>query len=84
MQLTATVLETPDPRRLAASYGTLLAWSVGQDEQTWVTLRPEVGAGCPSNSRRTAGATWPTVDGPGRRHAGLRRPTPRAYLEWRT
>jgi hypothetical protein len=45
MTLSAAVLETPDPRALAAFYRTLLGWPVVEDGPTWVMLRPEVGAG---------------------------------------
>jgi catechol 2,3-dioxygenase-like lactoylglutathione lyase family enzyme len=41
--LTATVLDTPDPRALAAFYHRLLGWPIGSDEPTWVTLRPPGG-----------------------------------------
>jgi catechol 2,3-dioxygenase-like lactoylglutathione lyase family enzyme len=43
LTLTATVLDTPDPRALAAFYQQLLGWSIGQDEPDWVTLRPPDG-----------------------------------------
>ena len=43
MRLTATVLDTPDPRALARFYQRLLGWPVGSDEPGWVTLRPEGG-----------------------------------------
>jgi hypothetical protein len=32
MSLTATVLDTPDPRALAAFYRALLGWSVGTND----------------------------------------------------
>lgn len=41
--LTATVLGSPDPRRLARFYGELLGWPIRTDEGGWVTLRPEGG-----------------------------------------
>jgi catechol-2,3-dioxygenase len=40
MTLTATVLDAPDARELAAFYQRLLGWTIGQDEPGWVTLRP--------------------------------------------
>ncbi|MCZ2822839.1 MULTISPECIES: VOC family protein [unclassified Modestobacter] len=40
MTLTATVLDTPDPRGLARFYATLLGWPVGTDDPEWATLRP--------------------------------------------
>jgi catechol 2,3-dioxygenase-like lactoylglutathione lyase family enzyme len=43
MALTGVVLDTPDPRALAAFYQRLLGWSIGADEPTWVTLRPPGG-----------------------------------------
>jgi catechol 2,3-dioxygenase-like lactoylglutathione lyase family enzyme len=41
MTLTSTVLESTDPRALAAFYRHLLGWPVGKNEPTWVTLRPD-------------------------------------------
>ncbi len=43
MRLTATVLDTPDPRELARFYQRLLGWPIDSDEPEWVTLRPEDG-----------------------------------------
>jgi catechol 2,3-dioxygenase-like lactoylglutathione lyase family enzyme len=65
MSLTATVLETPDPRALAAFYRALLGWPVGDDGPTWVTLRPEGGGAGLSFQREAAYVrpTWPTEDG---------------------
>ncbi|WP_299958724.1 VOC family protein [uncultured Modestobacter sp.] len=40
MTLTATVLDTPDPRGLARFYAALLDWPIGTDDPEWVTLRP--------------------------------------------
>jgi predicted enzyme related to lactoylglutathione lyase len=63
--LTATVIDAPDPRALAAFYGRLLGWPIGRDEPDWVTLRPPLGG--PGLSFQTEGAfarpTWPA--GPG-------------------
>ena len=41
MRLTATVLDTPDPKGLALFYQRLLGWPIGSDEPDWVTLRPQ-------------------------------------------
>ncbi|MQA34734.1 VOC family protein [Modestobacter roseus] len=38
--LTATVLDTPDPRGLARFYAALLDWPIGTDDPEWVTLAP--------------------------------------------
>jgi predicted enzyme related to lactoylglutathione lyase len=43
VRLTATVLDTPDPRGLARFYQRLLGWPIGSDEPEWATLRPEDG-----------------------------------------
>ena len=43
MRLTATVLDTPDPKGLARCYQRLLGWPIGRDEPEWATLRPEDG-----------------------------------------
>jgi catechol 2,3-dioxygenase-like lactoylglutathione lyase family enzyme len=40
MTLTATVLDTPDPRGLARFYAELLDWPIGTDDAEWATLRP--------------------------------------------
>lgn len=46
MTLTAVVLGTPEPRKLAAFYQALLGWTVRADEPDWVTLAaPGGGAG---------------------------------------
>jgi catechol 2,3-dioxygenase-like lactoylglutathione lyase family enzyme len=65
MSLTATVLETPDPRALGAFYRALLDWPVGDDGPTWVTLRPDGGGAGLSFQREPAYVrpTWPTEDG---------------------
>jgi catechol 2,3-dioxygenase-like lactoylglutathione lyase family enzyme len=41
--LTAAVLDTPEPKRLALFYQRLLGWPIGSDDPTWVTLRPPGG-----------------------------------------
>jgi catechol 2,3-dioxygenase-like lactoylglutathione lyase family enzyme len=41
--LTATVLDTRDPRGLARFYQRMLGWRLGTDDPEWVTLRPEDG-----------------------------------------
>ncbi|MFF7177213.1 VOC family protein [Streptomyces sp. NPDC008121] len=41
--LTATVLDAPDARELAAFYAALLGWPVKDDEPDWVTLAPPGG-----------------------------------------
>jgi hypothetical protein len=43
MTLTATVLDTPDPRGLARFYAALLDWPIGTDDPEWATLRPADG-----------------------------------------
>ncbi|MET8911147.1 VOC family protein [Micromonospora sp. NPDC004551] len=46
LTMTATVLDAPDARELAAFYERLLGWSRGEDEPDWVTLvAPGGGAG---------------------------------------
>jgi catechol 2,3-dioxygenase-like lactoylglutathione lyase family enzyme len=65
MTLTATVLDAPDPRELAAFYQRLLGWNVGTDEPGWVTLRPPGGGAGLSFQTESAYVrpTWPA--GPG-------------------
>jgi catechol 2,3-dioxygenase-like lactoylglutathione lyase family enzyme len=46
LTLSGIVLDSPDPRALAAFYQRLLGWTVGTDEPDWVTLRsPDGGPG---------------------------------------
>lgn len=61
MTLTATVLDAPDPRRLAAFYQRLLGWAIGPDEPDWVTPRPPDGGPGLSFQTETAYVrpTWP-------------------------
>ena len=65
MSLSGIVLDTPDPRELAAFYQRLLGWPVQQDEPTWVKLSsPEGGPGLsfqlePAYRR----PSWPIKDG---------------------
>jgi catechol 2,3-dioxygenase-like lactoylglutathione lyase family enzyme len=42
--LTAAVLGTPDPRRLARFYQRLLGWPLRDDTEEWATLRPADGS----------------------------------------
>ena len=42
-RLSATVLDTPDPRGLAAFYRELLGWRAEEDSAEWVVLRPPEG-----------------------------------------
>lgn len=65
LTLTATTLDTPDPRSLAAFYRTLLGWTVGDDDPTWVTLHPP-GGGVGLSFQRDPGyvrPVWPSTDG---------------------
>jgi catechol 2,3-dioxygenase-like lactoylglutathione lyase family enzyme len=63
LTLTATVLDTPDPRTLAAFYRSLLGWRLGDDSADWVTLRPEGGGAGLSFQRepRHVRPTWPST-----------------------
>jgi catechol 2,3-dioxygenase-like lactoylglutathione lyase family enzyme len=65
MTLTATVLDAPDARELAAFYQRLLGWTVGRDEPGWATLRPpDGGAGLSFQTEEAyVRPTWPA--GPG-------------------
>ena len=64
-QLTATVLDAPDPRALAAFYSGRLGWPIGRDEPDWVTLRPPGGGPGLSFQREPIHArpTWPAAAG---------------------
>jgi catechol 2,3-dioxygenase-like lactoylglutathione lyase family enzyme len=65
LTLTATVLDAPDARELAAFYHRLLGWPIGRDEPDWVTLRPPDGGAGLSFQTESAYVrpTWPA--GPG-------------------
>jgi catechol 2,3-dioxygenase-like lactoylglutathione lyase family enzyme len=43
LRLSATVLDAPDPRALAAFYRQLFGWPIVDDHPAWVTLRPPGG-----------------------------------------
>ena len=43
MRLSATVIDTRNPRALATFYERLLDWVIGDNEAGWVTLRPRAG-----------------------------------------
>ena len=64
-QLTATVLDAPDPRALAEFYGRLLGWPIGTAEPDWATLRPPAGGAGLSFQREPiyARPTWPAIPG---------------------
>jgi catechol 2,3-dioxygenase-like lactoylglutathione lyase family enzyme len=65
MTLASTVLESTDPRALAAFYHHLLWWPVGEEGPTWVTLRPHgSGAGLSFQlAEDHIRPTWPPLDG---------------------
>ena len=60
-RLSATVLDTPDPRALAAFYAELLGWRTVEDSAEWVVLRPDHGAVGLSFQRESGHVrpTWP-------------------------
>ena len=64
-QLTAAVLDAPDPQALAGFYSRLLGWPIGRDEPDWVTLRPPGGGPGLSFQREPIHArpTWPAAPG---------------------
>jgi len=59
------VLDTPDPRRLAAFYAELLGWHTAEDSPGWVVLRPAAGGVGLSFQRDPGHArpTWPAERG---------------------
>lgn len=65
LTLTATVLDSPDARELAAFYQRLLGWVIRQDEPDWVSLRAP-GGGAALSFQTEPGyvrPSWPA--GPG-------------------
>jgi catechol 2,3-dioxygenase-like lactoylglutathione lyase family enzyme len=65
MTLSGIVLDSPDPRALAAFYRRLLGWTVKTDEPNWVKLNaPDGGPGLSFQTEsRYVRPTWPA--GPG-------------------
>jgi catechol 2,3-dioxygenase-like lactoylglutathione lyase family enzyme len=65
MSFTAAVLDSPDPRELAAFYRRLLGWTVVADEPDWVKLSaPHGGPGLSFQTESNyVRPTWPA--GPG-------------------
>ena len=63
--LTSTVLDAPDPRQLAHFYRDLLGWTIGSDEDDWVTLRPPAGGAGLAFQTESAYVppTWPAGEG---------------------
>jgi catechol 2,3-dioxygenase-like lactoylglutathione lyase family enzyme len=63
--LTATVLDTPDPRGLARFYQRLLGWPLGTDDPEWATLRPDGGGAGLSFQleEKHVPPVWPAGDG---------------------
>ncbi|MFG1946561.1 VOC family protein [Nonomuraea sp. NPDC048826] len=63
-KLSATVLDAPDARELAAFYRRLLGWRIDDDEPDWVTLRAPGGAGLAFQTEDDyVRPTWPAGDG---------------------
>jgi catechol 2,3-dioxygenase-like lactoylglutathione lyase family enzyme len=63
-RLSATVLDTPDPRGLAAFYAELLGWRTVEDSSEWVVLRP-LGGGVGlsfQRERQHVRPTWPAEE----------------------
>jgi len=65
LELSTTVLGTPDPPGLARFYGELLGWHATQEEDDWVMLRPaDGGAGLSFQlEEHHARPSWPTEVG---------------------
>jgi len=64
-RLSATVLDTPDPRGLAAFYAGLLGWLTVENSSEWVVLRPPGGGVGLSFQREPQHVrpTWPAEEG---------------------
>ncbi|MGI5168464.1 VOC family protein [Spirillospora sp. CA-253888] len=65
MTLSATVLDSPDPRALARFYRDLLGWTLVKDEPDWAQLRsPDGGAGLSFQAEPAyTPPVWPAADG---------------------
>lgn len=65
LQLSATVLDSPDPRALADFYRRLLGWAVTTEEDDWVMLKaPDGGAGLSFQTEpRYVRPVWPAGEG---------------------
>ncbi|MEV6104787.1 VOC family protein [Streptomyces sp. NPDC051940] len=64
-KLTATVLDAPDPHRLAVFYQQLLGWEITADEPGWVKVNPPGGGTGLSFSEEPLfrRPTWPSAEG---------------------
>lgn len=65
LELSACVLGSPDPSRLAVFYRQLLGWSTAHEEEGWVTLRPDGGGSGLSfqHEARYRPPVWPAEPG---------------------
>src|SRR3712207_6157732 len=64
LTFTAAVLDAPDPVALGEFYGRLLGWPVKVTDPTWVTVRPETGAGISIQLEENhVRPVWPAKDG---------------------
>ncbi|HEV7973596.1 VOC family protein [Amycolatopsis sp.] len=65
LKLSGIVLDSPDPRELAAFYQRLLGWKVTQDEPDWVKIMPPGdGPGLSFQTETTyVRPTWPAGSG---------------------
>ena len=65
LKLSGIVLDSPDPRELAAFYQRLLGWKVTRDEPDWVKIMPPGEGPGLSFQPETAyvGPTWPAGSG---------------------
>ena len=65
LELSATVLDAPDPRALADFYQRLLGWSLQQPDPDWVVLKPPHGGPGLSFQREEiyVRPLWPAAQG---------------------
>jgi catechol 2,3-dioxygenase-like lactoylglutathione lyase family enzyme len=65
LELSATVLDSPDPRALADFYQRLLGWPLVESDPDWVTLKPPGGGPGLSFQRESlyAPPVWPASPG---------------------
>jgi predicted enzyme related to lactoylglutathione lyase len=65
IEVSATVLDAPDPRALAEFYQLLLGWEIDQSETDWVTLKPPYGGAGLSFQQESiyVRPVWPAAPG---------------------
>ncbi len=68
-RFTVVALDCPDPQALAAFYGAITGWELGQDGGDWVELRSDTGATLGFQlAEDYQPPVWPSADRPQQAH----------------